>query len=53
MDLLEIGLKLKDEKCVAFSPNGMQDWDLSIPVRSDGSVLLGTPLGNKPFVKVS
>ena len=50
-DLLGIGLELREEKCEAFSPKGIQNWGLPIPVRSEGFELLGTPLGTASFVE--
>ena len=44
-DLSNIGLDLREDKCEAFALNGICDWELTIPVRSDGLELLGTPLG--------
>ena len=48
-----IGLELKDEMCEAFSYMGISDWDLPVPIKSDGVTILGTPIGHLSFVENS
>ena len=49
----KIGLHLRADKCEAFSPSGINDsnWPLSFPVKRNGIVVLGTPIGHKSFVQ--
>ena len=51
VQLSKIGLELREDKCEAFSPIGIHDWPLNIPVQKNGFVVLGTPIGSLSFVK--
>ena len=42
---------MREDKCEAFSPIGIHDWPLNIPVQKNGLVVLGTPIGSLSFVK--
>ena len=49
----KIGLHLRADKCEAFSPSGINDsnWPLSVPVKKNGIVVLGSPIGHKSVVQ--
>ena len=32
-----------EDKCKVFSPVGIQNWDLNIPIKQDGLIILGSP----------
>ena len=49
--LVNIGLDLREDKCEAYSPSGIADWVLSIPIRDEGLEILGTPIGSDSFVR--
>ena len=50
-ELASIGLDLREDKCEAYCPSGIVDWDLPIPVRDEGLEILGTPVGSDSFFK--
>ena len=47
----KIGLRSRADKCEAFSPSGINDsnWQLSVPVKKNGIVVLGSTIGHKSF----
>ena len=49
--MFDIGLELREEKCEAYSPLGISHWDLPVPVKSDGVIILGTPIGHPSFIE--
>ena len=49
----KIGLHLRADKCEAFSSSDINDsnWQLSVPVKKNGIVVLGSPIGHKSFLQ--
>ena len=52
-ELASIRLDLREDKCEAYCPSGIVDWDLPIPVRlrDEGFEILDTPVGSDSIVK--
>ena len=51
VDLLDLGLTLREEKCEAFSLEGISDLAVPVPVRKDCIDILGSPFGSDDFVQ--
>ena len=46
-----IGLEMRDDKCQVFSPVGIQNWNLNIPIKQDVLIILGSLVGSLSFIK--
>ena len=46
-----IGLEMREDKCEVFSSVGIQNWDLNIPIKQDGLIILASPVRSLSFTK--